>query len=159
MTDITPENVARMLEGVTDRPWTDITWDLCRRNARFIAWAREAVPALSARLAEVEAWREDPESSDAWCAGNQFALGRLCHVLKVDSASADWDGSDGSLTEETDNLIWRIVQAHTEAAEDREAKLTEAIKEARADIVETWHDKSPARALAVLDAALQGDKK
>ena len=149
MSELTPEAVARHL---------DVSHN---HEAGLIPVAtRNLLRALSVRLAaELEAWREDPESSDAWCAGNQFALGRLCHVLKVDSASADWDGSDGSLTEETDNLIWRIVQAHTEAAEDREAKLTEAIKEARADIVETWHDKSPARALAVLDAALQGDKK
>lgn len=32
-----------------------ISWKEAEANAHFIAWAREAVPALSARLAEVEA--------------------------------------------------------------------------------------------------------
>jgi len=92
--------------------------------------AADLLEALVARLAEVEAdrdaWRTEPESNDAWCAGNQFALDRLCAVLKVDPATVDWDGSDGSLTEEADSLIWRIVQAHTEAAES-------ALARARAD--------------------------
>jgi hypothetical protein len=104
--DITPENVARMLEGVTDGPWqadsafcrdgqarrvslpdrlgvpaatiaecaenwheaeeygeTRISWKEAEANARFIAWAREAVPALAARVASqsiaIEGWRED----------------------------------------------------------------------------------------------------
>jgi hypothetical protein len=106
--DITPENVARMLEGVTPGPWKatcsiihgkqyggfwvegpdedDGEGNMCPAmipisgsggarsytrevvaeqihdhndaNARFIAWAREAVPALAARLAEVEAERD-----------------------------------------------------------------------------------------------------
>jgi hypothetical protein len=87
--DITPENVAQMLEGVTDGPWKQDgrnshrinqgsgdgakiaqasvfadwqppamkrrAYETCERNARFIAYAREAVPALAARLAELEA--------------------------------------------------------------------------------------------------------
>jgi hypothetical protein len=88
--DLTPEAVAKMLEGVTPGPWTS---DVCRNvwgsapgshgkianlsdrpqaegydeipeasvaaNARFIAWAREAVPALAAKLAEVERDRDE----------------------------------------------------------------------------------------------------
>jgi hypothetical protein len=91
--DITPENVARMLDGVTASPWraepheeedtAKYFWyvfghgvifevedpgddvlatsvgsgntDRHERNARFIAYAREAVPALAARVAELEA--------------------------------------------------------------------------------------------------------
>jgi hypothetical protein len=94
--DISPEGVAKMLDGVTPGPWTaephenedtakyfwyvvhggiifeveDLsdnvlatavgsrTTDRHERNARFIAYAREAVPALSTRLAEVEAERD-----------------------------------------------------------------------------------------------------
>ncbi len=86
MTDISPENVARMLDGVTPGPWhaagppwnqiiyssgenrvaftahsNGLDDDRDIATARFIAWAREAVPALAAerdalaaRLAEVE---------------------------------------------------------------------------------------------------------
>ena len=90
----------------------------------------DEVKELLAKLAEVEAernnWREDPESNEAWCAGNQFALDRLCRVLKIDPNSIDWDGSDGSLTEEADSLIWRIVQAHAETAEAEVARLRTA---------------------------------
>jgi hypothetical protein len=73
--DTIPEAVARMLEGVTPGPWA-INWYgpeetqgdvwhenseiiVCEtvdaRNAHFLAWAREAIPALAARVAEVEA--------------------------------------------------------------------------------------------------------
>jgi hypothetical protein len=58
-------------------------------------------------------WRKDPESDAAWCAGNQYALDRLCKVLKVDPDEINWDGSDGSLDEEADALIWRIIEAAT----------------------------------------------
>jgi hypothetical protein len=85
--DISPETVAQMLEGVTAGPWTveidKRTWgwvdvkgpsinvggpthatdlgpadEIARKaDARFIAWARESVPALAARVAELEAER------------------------------------------------------------------------------------------------------
>ncbi len=114
MSDMTPENVAQMLEGVTPGPWkcceTTIhghkyggCWvegpdvddgdgmlhgllipisgsggaksfttrlvdiqdhDHNDANARFIAWAREAVPALAARLAVVEAEMQTAERQD-----------------------------------------------------------------------------------------------
>jgi hypothetical protein len=92
MTDISPENVARMLEGVTPGPWhaagppwnqiiysssenrvaftahsNGLDDDRDLATARFIAYAREAVPALSARLAadakahekEIAIWSEN----------------------------------------------------------------------------------------------------
>lgn len=59
-----------------------------------------------------DGWSEEPESNDAWCAGNQFALDRLCKVLGVNPDDVDWDCSDGSLNEEADGLIWRILNAH-----------------------------------------------
>jgi hypothetical protein len=79
--NITPENVARMLDGVTPGPWcndeTGSLWNnqkmlviVCdekgnnyggmfeegeaEANLSFIAWSREAIPAYAARLAEVE---------------------------------------------------------------------------------------------------------
>lgn len=75
MTDkinISAEAVAAMLNGVTPGPWAaagrfvdthvlqiaDLNAGRTGHedaNTRFIAWAREAVPALAARLAEVEA--------------------------------------------------------------------------------------------------------
>jgi hypothetical protein len=86
--DLTPEAVVAMMEGVTPGPWrfvpqgaktsiTDEEYDVLFRaagtcapyyDARFIAWAREAVPALSARLAEVEGERDNYVSVSAeWC--------------------------------------------------------------------------------------------
>jgi len=83
--DMTPEGVAEMLEGVTPGPWAynthrevgplhtgddqaygmicdavcEVNFDADHLgNARFISWAREAVPALAAKLAEVERDRD-----------------------------------------------------------------------------------------------------
>ena len=54
-------------------------------------------------------WRNDPESDERWIAGNEYALTRLCAVVGVDPKDVSWDGSDGSLEEEADALIWRIL--------------------------------------------------
>jgi len=75
--DISPATVAAMLEGVTPGPWstdeggevhasgsTIFAWPnfvdqenpQIWKNMEFAAWAREAVPALVARLAEVDRW-------------------------------------------------------------------------------------------------------
>jgi hypothetical protein len=139
-TDITPESVARivdklrggafwhydkaadMLEALSARLSAD-----AKAHEKEIAVWSENYTALERKLADVEAWRKEPESSEAWCAGNQFALDRLCHVLKVDPASVDWDGSDGSLIEEVDSLIWRILQVHADAAQAENARLREAL--------------------------------
>lgn len=48
--DISAENVARMLDGVTPAP---LVYGIA--NARFIAWAREAVPAMAEALKAAEA--------------------------------------------------------------------------------------------------------
>jgi hypothetical protein len=90
MTDkinISAKAVAVMLDGVTPGPWkfvpkgmktiiTDAEYDVLFRangtcapyyDARFIAWAREAVPALAARLAEVEAERDEWRAAHGYC--------------------------------------------------------------------------------------------
>jgi hypothetical protein len=93
MVDITPESVARMLDGVTEGPWLTrnlenfghnvvhyiggdkfnirrVTKAHEEQDARFIAWAREAVPAMAARIAELTAERDalakiiDPDETD-----------------------------------------------------------------------------------------------
>lgn len=69
--DTSPEAVAQMLDGVTPGPWQlngshaygpdphrELVAQVFTRGASdllFIAWAREAVPALAARVAELEA--------------------------------------------------------------------------------------------------------
>lgn len=78
--DISPEAVALMLDGLTKGPWTvdpdgDVvspdgpvagpfypdnydtwpTWEQRKADARFIAWARDAVPAMVKRIAELDA--------------------------------------------------------------------------------------------------------
>ena len=68
-------------------------------------------PEVQALIAsERDAWRDEPDSSEAWCAGNQHVLDRLCVVAGANPAAVQWDGSDGSLNEETDALIWRILR-------------------------------------------------
>jgi hypothetical protein len=116
--DITPENVARMLEGVTPGPWCVVkrysfichkdTWQVVwyvpnstalatvldtggdaasdEADARFIAWAREAVPALAARLAEVEA--ELAASEVSHTAASDLAGIMLTRAEAVEAAEA-----------------------------------------------------------------------
>lgn len=81
--------------------------------------------------AEQTAWRADPESSEAWCFGNQYALDRLCHVLGVDPDKVDWDGSDGSRDEEADSLINRILRANDDA-DGNSPEVAALIREAEA---------------------------
>jgi len=83
MTDISPERIAALLDGVTEGPWkwneidpNDPDSGVCEvrsgdlyistntlhtENAHFIAAARDLVPALSARVAELEAERATAE--------------------------------------------------------------------------------------------------
>ena len=112
MTDTSPENVARMLEGVTPGPWEhdpiegyqfniysdDATGSILATttgfqyaprkpaeklaNARFIAYAREAVPALAARLAEVEAERDTTR-------GALMNAGIALHTAKREAKDAE----------------------------------------------------------------------
>jgi hypothetical protein len=87
--DITPEAVAKVLEGVTPGPWAynthrevgplhtgddqaygmicdavcEVNFDADHLgNARFIAWAREAVPAIAA---ERDEWKARAEAAEA----------------------------------------------------------------------------------------------
>ncbi len=125
--DLSPEAVAKMLEGVTPGPWEsrqdeDAAWAILHdgafvtyafptecgaggdteANARFIAWAREAVPALASRLAEVEAQLAE------WQASQHYR----------------YIGRDGK------PVLARDLEARAEAAE---AKLAEV--EARAEAI------------------------
>jgi hypothetical protein len=131
--DITPENVAQMLEGVTDGPWwvcidddgnplsgrpsvqapkhcdcAIIHWDgfvqeywrsargdkEIQANARFIAYAREAVPALAARVVEL-----DGDNKELWA--------------KLEAADA----------------LWEEAEARAKAAEAEVERLREALIE------------------------------
>lgn len=135
--DISTENVARMIEGVTPAPWeadytdpsdvvvwspgdkfltnighsyqrVDVAFDCDIANARFIAWAREAVPAMAEALKAAEAENrklrdalrlyadvcdtEDPEnckySAESCCYAARKALGMAFECdLKMKEAS------------------------------------------------------------------------
>jgi hypothetical protein len=126
--DTSPEAVARMLEGVTPGPWRlgpdeegdpaqcitadgfDIAtawggYNAADADAHFIAYAREAVPALAARVAELEAERE-PDCTDCEGSGITHQTERYC---------ACHSGRE------------LAVYARAEAAETKVVKLTEAL--------------------------------
>ena len=108
--DVTPEAVAAMLESVTRGPWktggcsgrmildpdesgdgfiADV--DL-KANANFIAWARDAVPALSARLAEVDSELDKLKESEEFL--------ERCAVV----SEKRWESANAKLTKATDAL-------------------------------------------------------
>lgn len=107
-----------------------------------LATLRATNARLAAQVEALSGWRDDPASNDAWCAGNDYALTRLCKVLGVDPAKVSWDGSDGGLDEEADALVWRILQAGEDAAtlaamtpaEQADFALTMRIRGAAGDI-------------------------
>ena len=89
-TDTSPERIAALLKSVTPGPWQAETWHVgspsgivvhgsayitndneSAANARFIAAARELVPAFAARIAELEA-------ALAWY-GENARLAQLIH--------------------------------------------------------------------------------
>ena len=116
--DLTPEAVAKMLEGVTPGPWVhdpeearqfhiysdDATGSIVATatgfqyaprkpaeklaNARFIAWAREAVPALAAER-------------DEWKARAPAAEAKLTHITTA------W-GEDALRVEELKTEVARL---------------------------------------------------
>ena len=125
MTAITPEAVAKMLEGVTDGPWAtaDITdWVMAgqmhvaqvrgwgwltgygsngprlsgeeaiavqKANARFISYAREAVPALSAERNALAAKLADVDGQIGgllWVASDNHVA--LCRAEAAEASNA-----------------------------------------------------------------------
>lgn len=106
-----------------ERDWRSGANEIARLIQRVRSIA--ASPEVAALIRD--GWRDDPESSEAWCAGNDYALTRLCKVLGVDPDKVDWDGSDGSRDEEADALIWRILHAN-----DDDDGRSPAIREAEA---------------------------
>jgi chromosome segregation ATPase len=138
MVDITPENTARMLDGVTEGPWKP-TWiaqetsDWCihahgspwqlayladgglrtgfntEANARFIAWAREAVPALAAENAALKAdvrtyqdtvrdMTAEAEAMKARLAEVEAQLNAVqrAHVIRVEACIAEEDRAEAA---------------------------------------------------------------
>ena len=126
MTDAAPKRiwVSAPNEDNEVETWTDPD----EGGTEYILASEHAALLQSER----DAWRKEPESSEAWCFGNQYALDRLCHVLGVDPDKVDWDGSDGSLDEEADSLINRILRANDDAdgnSPDVAALIAEARRE------------------------------
>ena len=76
-------------------------------------------------------WHKDPQSNEAWCAGNNYMLEHLCRALKVDPKDVDWDGSDNGLDDETDALILRILH-HNDDDDGRSPEVAALIREAEA---------------------------
>lgn len=149
--DISPEAVAAMLNGVTPGPWAVeykcgttrlMMGDDCQmcdetyypwvpsnyKDWHFIAWAREAVPALSARLAEAE--------------GRAYTL--AVAIMGGEDAPGYADSID-ALTlaeqlgrERIDNNAWvdacvKVERDRAEAAEAKLAKAVEALEEIATD--------------------------
>jgi hypothetical protein len=86
--DISPEGVAKMLDGLENGGWYG--------EDRFNSWTREAVPALAARLAEVEAEAgkmlaeadsEYNRKTNAMIARHAKALGALKHRAETAEAA------------------------------------------------------------------------
>jgi hypothetical protein len=131
-TDITPENVAKMQEGVTPGPWRDtggennmieadipVAYYVRASDRRFIAYAREAVPALAARLAEVEAAHErTAEVLDGYIhlatdvMNRAEAAGADVQALKAELAAAD-----RMVTAEARSSLDRLARAEAAEAE------------------------------------------
>lgn len=103
-----------------DKLTDDLVKELAAGGMAFqsdaVAMARELLAHRRASQAAPANWQDDPAADDRWCAGNDFALSRLCAVLKVDPDLVDWDGSDNSLQDEADALILRILNAQAAPA-------------------------------------------
>jgi hypothetical protein len=72
--DITPAGIAKVLEGVTEGPWSmgylrkwpywvenpekEVAYDCDEVDANFIAYARNALPLIAAHIAKLEAERD-----------------------------------------------------------------------------------------------------
>ena len=109
------EEVGRAFVQAGMKPSFDLTPG--GRTKIMLPGIMPAAPAEDASSAVTETdqsrtWRDDPASDEAWCAGNQFVLDRLCKFFGLDPNAVDWDGSDGSLVEEADALLARIIYAN-----------------------------------------------
>ncbi len=146
--DLSPEAVAKMLDGVTPGPWVAEAqgvyawdgrvlvaslkahewgrdWPTLERDRDFIAWAREAVPALAARLAEVEAERDELraaifEGTDYWAIlsnGNFVEMVETLHAARrYGVARAEAAEAAEALARDPQNAA-RVRQAAKDAAE------------------------------------------
>jgi hypothetical protein len=94
-------------DGFVQEYWRSARGDKeIQANARFIAWSRDAVPALAARLAEVEAERD---------------------ALAADGAGVFWANKARELAIHQKDLAVR-AEMRAEAAEAKVARLTGALR-------------------------------
>ena len=130
------ELVARALYGSSGMFFA---WDALIEEAHTMF--RQQATALLDQIAALSdppatpAHPEDEELSADWWTGNGYVLDRLCAVLKVDKNSVVWDGSDGSMDEETDSVIWRILEQSKAATPALDAM---AMQEAAAKALEVY---------------------
>jgi hypothetical protein len=159
--DITPENVARMLEGVTPGPWSVcidddgnplsgrpsiqasdeydcaiVHWDgfvqsywrsargdnEIHANARFIAWSREAVLALAARLAQEQREVGIQVRHLTALAAKLAEVEAERDALAADGAGVFWANKARELAIHQKDLAVR-AEMRAEAAEARVAEL------------------------------------
>jgi hypothetical protein len=147
MTDTTTQTIAAMLDGVTPGPWAvEDEWDVAgpdygvfrgapdikhdaesAANARFTAWARDAVPALAAErdtaIARAEAAEKERESlieaGIACCNGTPNPT-----IPRIDLALSFIKSTRQAL--KAANQVWQDYKARAEAAEARLAELEAA---------------------------------
>jgi hypothetical protein len=144
MTDTTTQTIAAMLDGVTPGPWAvEDEWDVAgpdygvfrgapdikhdaesAANARFTAWARDAVPALAAErdaaIARAETAEKERESlieaGIACCNGTPNPT-----IPRIDLALSFIKSTRQAL--KAANQVWQDYKARAEAAEARLAEL------------------------------------
>lgn len=180
MTDTTPATVAAMLDGVTPGPWkVEAEWNVgdadksimhgsvmidddaeSYANARFIAYAREAVPALSA---------ERDEYRTAWEADNAALADALLREEALSAKLAEVEQQIGGLLRvASDN---HVALCRAEAAEVRNAALTAenerlrhlrdvvASGPLRGQLMEVWIENVMERAAALHDRPTEYEVK
>lgn len=69
--------------------------------------SREAPPAAQ----EPVCWRDDPSADERWNAGCDYALDRLCEVLRVDPEAVSWDAATETLDGDVRAVIGNILTA------------------------------------------------
>ncbi len=137
--DITPEGIAKALEGVTEGPWAPI-WDehteeisVCAQgaggieicvadslelaDAQFIAYAHNSLPLIAERMAQLEAKATEWENNDDMQGGVVDAIRRVLNESGVPEAAFIDDHVMNAIAQR-DRAI-----ADKEAAEKRVAEL------------------------------------